>query len=589
MWKLKSRIKKNTTVQRSILRNFTVLIVLILISFSTVLFFIQYSEMTVISSQEISKAANEMKMNLNIIFEPVIRNLRISKKWGENSLYSINDSKAISGIFAPILKEYPHVSAIKAVDMDGNSISLEKDGHEWITRQVQLTPNGLKTKTSAWDVNQKLIREKQEDSGDDLRKSQWYQDAIEVPTKDQIEWTDPYLTGEQTTVAIIASINVKPSQGKPFVIAFEIQLISLQDVLEKSFLSKNGMVFIVTENDKLLGLSGGILKKAGVHLNNILLKSVSSLNIEEIDSIVHSWKKRRGRPKLRQVEFFKSKGEKWVGSIKNFRLEEQTIMRVGLAAPMEDIVHKNLARLATIFFIFVLALIVAIFMTKKMSKRIIVPLRQILDQSLRISRMDLEKNDISDCHITELKQLADSHETMRKALKDSTMKLKISNEKLEEYSVSLSDKVNERTHELNLKSKELEELNRTLEQKVKTEVEANLKKDQLMLRSARQAQMGEMLSMIAHQWRQPLSSISTVTGNLLVFLELDSFNKEQFVELLSSINEHAQFLSRTINDFRNFFNPNKKKQAVMLDEILDQTINIIGRSLEYQSIKLVKN
>lgn len=107
-----------------------------------------------------------------------------------------------------------------------------------------------------------------------------------------------------------------------------------------------------------------------------------------------------------------------------------------------------------------------------------------------------------------------------------------------------------------------------------------------MFQSARQAQMGEMISMIAHQWRQPLSSISTVTGNMLVLLELDSFEKEEFRDLLSSINDHAQYLSSTINDFRNFFKPNKEKQSVMLDDILEQTINIIGKSLEYKSIRL---
>ncbi|MBT4089915.1 MAG: HAMP domain-containing histidine kinase, partial [Deltaproteobacteria bacterium] len=118
------------------------------------------------------------------------------------------------------------------------------------------------------------------------------------------------------------------------------------------------------------------------------------------------------------------------------------------------------------------------------------------------------------------------------------------------------------------------------------EVEASSKKDQIMLQSARQAQMGEMISMIAHQWRQPLSSISTVTGNMLVFLELDNFEKNQFKELLNSINNHAQYLSRTINDFRNFFKPNKDKQSVQLESVLEQTINIIGKSLSYKNIKL---
>lgn len=167
---------------------------------------------------------------------------------------------------------------------------------------------------------------------------------------------------------------------------------------------------------------------------------------------------------------------------------------------------------------------------------------------------------------------------LSKELEKATSQLRISNEKLEDFSQRLTDKVEERTAELNEKSEELKELNRTLEQKVIAEVEASVKKDEIMLQSARQAQMGEMISMIAHQWRQPLSSISTVTGNMLVFLELENFDTEQFIEMLNAINNHAQYLSSTINDFRNCFKPNKEMQTVNLNDTLKQTISVIGKS-----------
>ncbi len=136
---------------------------------------------------------------------------------------------------------------------------------------------------------------------------------------------------------------------------------------------------------------------------------------------------------------------------------------------------------------------------------------------------------------------------------------------------------------------ELTELNQTLEQRVKQEVQRRLEQEKLLIQQSKLASMGEMLSMIAHQWRQPLSTISTLAGGLKVQLSLGDPSPEKLDHCLSAINEHAQFLSRTINDFRDFFNPKKKQEKVVLARLLDQVVGLIGKSLETQSIQLVQN
>ena len=221
-----------------------------------------------------------------------------------------------------------------------------------------------------------------------------------------------------------------------------------------------------------------------------------------------------------------------------------------------------------------------------MTKKYTIPIGKLVERSIKIAQMDLLESDPIKTPIIELQQLADSQETMRIELKHAT-------EQLEEWGNTCSLQVIERTKEVEAKStelaklnSELAELNKNLEKKVTIEVEASSRKDKIMFQSARQAQMGEMLSMIAHQWRQPLSSISTITGSMLVYLELGTFDQEQFKELLNDINNHAQYLSGTINDFRNFFKPNKDKQPAVLADVMDQSINIIGKSLAYKSIQV---
>lgn len=134
--------------------------------------------------------------------------------------------------------------------------------------------------------------------------------------------------------------------------------------------------------------------------------------------------------------------------------------------------------------------------------------------------------------------------------------------------------------------KELKEFNKTLEEKVAKAVEYNRQKDQQMLEQSRLAQMGEMISMIAHQWRQPLSAITAATGTMTINIELGQFDPQEIQDDIKRINTYVQYLSTTISDFRNFFKPDKEKHSTSLHEIVHRSIQIIGNMLEKEGIKL---
>jgi len=112
------------------------------------------------------------------------------------------------------------------------------------------------------------------------------------------------------------------------------------------------------------------------------------------------------------------------------------------------------------------------------------------------------------------------------------------------------------------------------------------------------AQMGEMISMIAHQWRQPLNSISLTASNLKLkfdFNEFDSNSQEDFTkcsqifsEGLENIQEYIQTLSTTIDDFRNFYSPNKVSTSIKLEEIVAKSLKIISISLIEDNIELIQ-
>ena len=138
--------------------------------------------------------------------------------------------------------------------------------------------------------------------------------------------------------------------------------------------------------------------------------------------------------------------------------------------------------------------------------------------------------------------------------------------------------------------KELEILTFSLEEKIKEEVKKNEEKTAQLIQQSRYVQMGEMISMIAHQWRQPLTAITATANNLLLKNILNQeIRKENLSEELTLIIDYTQHLSFTIDDFRNFFKTDKKKIEVNLEETIQKAISIIKTSFESKEIDLITN
>ena len=110
--------------------------------------------------------------------------------------------------------------------------------------------------------------------------------------------------------------------------------------------------------------------------------------------------------------------------------------------------------------------------------------------------------------------------------------------------------------------------------------------EELMIAQSRHAAMGEMISMIAHQWRQPITVIAMGANNMLVDIELGNTSEETLRHEANSIVAQAQYLSKTIDDFRNFFRPNKSKEDVKIQDVFSEAIEIVGKSLENANIAL---
>ncbi|MDQ1338824.1 MAG: hypothetical protein QG617_1792, partial [Campylobacterota bacterium] len=160
-----------------------------------------------------------------------------------------------------------------------------------------------------------------------------------------------------------------------------------------------------------------------------------------------------------------------------------------------------------------------------------------------------------------------------------------------------------RQHILKKKNGELEvlkdkllELNQTLESKIIDAVGEMQKKDTYMLHKSRLTQMGEMVSMIAHQWKQPLNAISTLQIAMIMSLELEEYNlcdkkeREAFLnfldEKLKKIGLYTQNLSHIISDFSDFYRTNKYQEDTTLNNPVLQGYWLLEDTLSSENIDL---
>ena len=142
---------------------------------------------------------------------------------------------------------------------------------------------------------------------------------------------------------------------------------------------------------------------------------------------------------------------------------------------------------------------------------------------------------------------------------------------------------------LNQKKDELHYLNKNLEIKVKDEIEKNRIIQERLYKADKLASMGEMISNIAHQWRQPLSVISTIATGTKLQKEVNSLKDEDLIENMDLINKNAQYLSKTIDDFRNFIKSEKIEEQLNLSVLFDNTLSIVGPNLKNNYIEFISN
>ena len=278
-------------------------------------------------------------------------------------------------------------------------------------------------------------------------------------------------------------------------------------------------------------------------------------------------------------------------------MENQHIgwVRIGLN---QDLTLENLKSIFQegLFFIF-LAIVIGYLFSYFLAKNITKDLYDLIkianqtatgDKKQR-SKVYLNRKDELGILSKEINKMLDKIEEDEKKLEITNMQLEndiveleILDKKLSELNQDLEKKVEEKTYELKL-------LNENLEKEIEDEVEQNRQKDNMLFQQSKMASMGEMMENIAHQWRQPLSFISTSASGIKLHKEFNTLSDELLDEAIENIMNSTQFLSNTIDDFRDFYKTDKVKSKFNVKEILEKTLKLTSSRFTNRAIKVIKD
>jgi len=251
-------------------------------------------------------------------------------------------------------------------------------------------------------------------------------------------------------------------------------------------------------------------------------------------------------------------------SYQKLRLEgEQTpYMYIRVGIPVESALSEANEQIVKSISMFALVLISALFLALFIGKRSIVDRIDLLDratESLTNGDPHIRVSDI--VKGSGLGKLAKSFDIMAQQL--------ASKEKL------LLDK-----------QLKLEEFNASLEQRVADAVLGLRRMDQILISQSRQAAMGEMIGNIAHQWRQPLNTLGLIVQELQMTYGRDEFNKESLDASVKKAMELILHMSQTIDDFRNFFKPDKEKILFHVNQAIEKILSLVKPNFKNLSINI---
>lgn len=385
-----------------------------------------------LSSNLITQTLNHIQARLDQFFAPITHTLQIARSWGQAGLLHLEHPDALTKLFQPIIREHAHVSSALVADSHGQEFLLLKQPDRWVNRLTQREKWGPKSKWAEWEEQRPNDLEYEWRELDyDPRLRPWFQGATlrykqmqTIPdlfaSEEGIHWTAPYTFFTTREPGITAAVTYEDTGSVTRVVGFDILLTEISRFTTGLSVSSNGMVTILTADNRLIGLPRYGPFAAPETWSDALLKHPEELQFPlAVDA--HRAFSQRDVSDTKPLRFI-SGGEAWWAQARPFNLTRDTHLNIVVLIPETDLLTEVKVMVSVIVGATIIVLMFSLLRLNAFAGRLSRPIEALVKQSERISQGDLNPTKPIDSNVVEVRRLADAHETMRKSLQ-SLLKL----------------------------------------------------------------------------------------------------------------------------------------------------------------------
>lgn len=414
---------RGVPIRWSLIRNLCLLIVLLTgtILVSTIYTGRRIAEST--SKALIGGAVDSVRGELQRFTGPVQRSLVVAAELARTGVLDLDDRVGLNRVFMPLIAQIPQISSVNVGDAEGRGFMLMRFPEHWRNRFVWTDRWGHRIEFSEWSDETTLLREwTVEDPGEDERydprNRDWYRVAVEqgseAPPASVVYWTDVYsffTTGEP---GVTAMVNAHDARGRRYVLAYDVTLRDLTDFTRNLEVSPNGFAFVLSADDRVIGLPGLPLFESAEVREAAILKRPDELGAPVVEDATKAFFALP--PGERDIFSFHSGGETWWGEVQPYPLGANRELTIAALVPQDDLIGVITEQRVLLLGVSMLGFGVATLMAFWLARRYGQPLATLAENSQRIGSLELGELAEVDSSLREVHQLAAEQERMRVAL-----------------------------------------------------------------------------------------------------------------------------------------------------------------------------
>ncbi|MBF0464327.1 MAG: HAMP domain-containing protein [Nitrospirae bacterium] len=253
---------------------------------------------------------------------------------------------------------------------------------------------------------------------------------------------------------------------------------------------------------------------------------------------------------------------------------------VSIASQIYEINFNRLSSVHNRIHVFIIVLIISltlliIILSYFINRGIAVPISEISEDLKVLGRGDFNY-ELTASSNSEISQIVRAINLMTKELKETTVSRDILIAEVEERIKIEKD--------LHKKTRQLEELTCNLEKKADDEIKKRLQKEQMLIQQTKMAAMGEMMAAVAHQWKQPLNIVGLIIQDFKDAWNYKEIDDDYIDKTVKEVMKQINFMSNTLNDFKNFFNPCRRKETFDLIGIAANVFSLLSHQFKVNKI-----